>query len=956
MIFYYFIQIKIRSRKKLKKKGEGNMEYRYANKGISKIKAALNKGWVIANHILVSFHVAFISSVLSIPGFVLSRGEVLKFMFTSKETIISLIFWYITFHTGIAIHEMGHYLVAVRLSALHTDLLSYPQKKMAQPIFKRIFFYIAIFIKIPFGRLKGVTKTGLEYHPDAPYNLAVSAAGPAASKKLALITLPIAIILLIIGLILDVRLAVYVSRLFLGFGLVGLLDFLFADPGKYREFMARETAAAKVAQKTEVLIKEKDKTWKDKVKQVKELMVNTRMQRVILKGRREVRVPWEFRNCGMGGRHTEKEFPESNISLQESMFVPLSVSDYEEAQEMTITLQTRLKEIIENSEGCAVKGIGTEGGIAGYIKKEPGDILPVQRLWRMQKQAIKDCGYIPGKDVVIALDPAASELENAYRKTTGVKDEIGTYEAWRDENQPVLSRDELFEIYRKAIEDDDLPIVSIEDGFAEDDDAGWKLIMEKLGDKIHVIGDDNITTKDSSIEEKAEKGLINTALIKLNQIGSVTEGVLAILTAIGKNLEVVISHRSKSPIEDFEAQVALAANSLGLKAGGGSNSERLCKYESVVRVMREIHRKLAIGEEIKVDPRKEALVKTLTDNLSITEIVTREVSTNTGIPTVGVEVKVGIKGSKKCSKLFTFGGATPLGTSAGTDEAIHLIDSIIPANSPVAKRYPDLFELQKIDKTYRFKKHVSDEIVASKKDDELSESWRRAKRFKGKGCLNAVDNVDKLISKALLGKRIPELGEVMELDRMLLELEKNLAIERGTLSPDAPKDEQIKVMQRKGNLGMNAILSVSLALARLKGTMEGKVLWEVIRDQMATTMSKTIVANGGIKLFDSLKESLISYRKRMARFEKSVKEGKQGDEVKLSIEQEATITDELNQIIERLRAEGREEGQELWEIIKEELTFGELSIGLQIVNENKDNDVKLYQLLREQLPVYVTEE
>jgi len=834
------------------------------SKGVCKIRVALNKGWVIANHILVSFHVAFIASVLSIPGFVQNKAEVLKFMFVSQETIISLVFWYLTFHTAIALHEMGHYLTAVRLNALSSALLPDAQKKIAQPIFKRFLWYLAIFVKIPFGKLKGVTRTGLEYHPDAPYNLAVAAAGPRASQKLAIIALPIAVILLSLGLILDVRLSVYVGRLFLGFGLVGLLDFLFADPGKYREFKERETAAVKSTQKTEILIKNGAKTWKDRVKQVKEMMIHTRMQRVLLKGRREVRVPWEFRNCGMGGRHTEKEFPESNISLQESMFIPLSVSDYEEAQEMTITLQTRLKEIIENSEGCSVKGIGTEGGIAGYIKKEPGDILPVQRLWRMQKQAIRDCGYIPGEDVVIALDPAASELENAYRKTTGVKDEIGIYEAWRDESHPVLSRDELFEIYRKAIEDDDLPIVSIEDGFAEDDDDGWRLIMEKLGDKIHIVGDDNITTKDSSIEEKAEKGLINTALIKLNQIGSVTEGVLAILTTIGRNLEVVVSHRSKSPIEDFEAQVALAANSLGLKAGGGSNSERLCKYESVVRVMREIHRKLAIGEEVEVNPNKEALVKTLTDNLSITEIVTREVSTNTGIPTVGVEVKVGIDGSKKCSKLFTFGGATPLGTSAGTDEAIHLIDSIIPAGSPIAKRFSDLFVLQEVDKTYRFRREVDDKTITTKNDKELSELWRRAKRFKGKGCLNAVDNVDKLISKVLLGKRISELGEVVELDRMLLELEKNLAIERGTLSPDASKDEEIKVMQRKGNLGMNAILSVSLALARLKGNMEGKALWEVIRDQMATTMSKTIAVNGGggIKLLDSLKESLISHRKR----------------------------------------------------------------------------------------------
>ena len=681
-------------------------------------------------------------------------------------------------------------------------------------------------------------------------------------------------------------------------------------------------------------------------------MIHTRMQGIILKGRREVRVPWEFRNCGMGGRHTEKEFPESNISFQESMFIPLSAKDYEEAQEMTVALQTRLKEIIENSEGCAVKGIGTEGGIAAYIQKDADDILPVQRLWRMQKQAIKDCGYIPGKDVLMALDPAASELENAYKETTGAKDEIGMYEAWRDDKQLVLSREELFEIYRKAIEEDDLPIVSIEDGFAEDDDDGWELLMEKLGDRIHIVGDDNITTKDSSIEEKADRGLINTALIKLNQIGTVTEGTLALLTAIGKNLEIIVSHRSKSPLEDFEGQVALAANSLGLKAGGGSNSERLYKYESVTKVLREMHQKLTKEKIEEMRPSEKLAVQTFTENLAITEIIGREASTNTGIPTVAVEVKAGIGRSGDYCKLLTFEGATPLGTSAGSDEAIHLIDSIIPANSPVAKKYPELFALQKLDRTYRFKKGIDDKAIASKKDKELSELWRRANRYRGKGCLNAVDNVMNIISTAFIGTKITEFGEVIELDRALMKIEEKLAIERGILSPDASKDEKIKIMQRKGNLGMNAILSMSLALARLKGALRGQKLWEVIREQMAITMSKTIEANGGIELLDKLKERMISYRRKLVQFKESEKERGQGEVIELSSEEEANIKRGVEQVIDRIKNAQKESKEALWKIIKKELVLGELSMGLQIVNERKPKDVKLYQLLREQLPVY----
>ncbi len=931
------------------------MVYTGERDSVNKSRAALSKGWVIANHILVSFHVAFISSVLSVPGYVQNKAEVLRFMFVSHETIISLLFWYVTFHIGVAWHEMGHYVSAIRLSALNTALLGNAQKNINKPFWIRIFWYLWILILIPFGKVKGVRKTGLEYHPDAPYNLAVSAAGPAASQKMAMIAFPAAIVLLTTGLMLDVSIAVYLGRLFLGLGAVGLFDFLFADPGKFREFKLREMDAAKAAKKIEVLTTENSEGWGDRVKKVKNMMIQTRMQRVVTRRKKEILVPWEFRNCGMGGRHTEKEFPESNISLQESMFIPLSVHSHEEAQEMTVNLQTRLKEIIENSEGCTMKGIGTEGGIAAYIGKEEGDILPVQRLWRMQKQAIVDCGYIPGKDVVMALDPAASELENAYKISTGVMEEIGTYEAWRDENEPVLSRDDLLEIYRKAIEDDGLPIVSIEDGFAEDDDEGWKLIMEKLGDKIHIIGDDNVTTKDSSIEEKADERLINTVLIKLNQIGTITEGVLALLTAIGKNLEIVVSHRSKSPIEDFEAHVALAANSLGLKAGGGSNSERLHKYESIVKVIKEVMQRRK-KRSVTKDKMEDSSVRKFIDNTVITEIVAHEASTNAGIPTVGVEVKVGIEGSDTYFKLFSFEGSTPLGTSAGTDEAIHLIDSIIQADSPVAKKFPDLFVLNKTDKTYRFKKEVDDEKVIAKNDKQLSGLWQRVKRYRGKGCLNAVDNVLNIIAQAFVGRKIFEIGEVVDIDKKLLDLEKQLAYERGVLTSRVSEEEEIMVMQRKGNLGMNAILSVSLALARLKGSAEGMALWEVIRQQITTTISKTIAANGGIQLFDVLKEDIISHRKRAIMLEKQTKKGLTNEAIGLTREEEVSIINGVNEMIERLKQAESEKALDLWKIIEKELTFHELSMGLRKVNEEKRKNVKLYQLLREQLPVYNTEQ
>ncbi|MEO0228112.1 MAG: hypothetical protein ABIL70_08715, partial [candidate division WOR-3 bacterium] len=167
---------------------------------INILKQKLHSGWVIANHILVSFHVAFISSVLCIPKG-LQGKEVLGFVFTSVDTIISALFWFISFHTGIAIHEMGHYLRAVKLNALNENILPAAQKRYKSPGLSKLFWYLEMFIKIPYGKFTGVKKEGLTYYPEAPFNLSVAAAGPEISGNMALVMLPIAVILLAIGLI-----------------------------------------------------------------------------------------------------------------------------------------------------------------------------------------------------------------------------------------------------------------------------------------------------------------------------------------------------------------------------------------------------------------------------------------------------------------------------------------------------------------------------------------------------------------------------------------------------------------------------------------------------------------------------------------------------------------------------------------------------------------------------------
>ena len=824
----------------------------------------LERGWVIANHKLVSFHAAFVSSVLNLPETVEGKLETLKFMFLSMETVVSIAILYLSWHIGIAIHEMGHYLTAAKLAALNKDSQESADAIVNKDFLSRAGWYAKMFITIPSGRFEGVKKEEGNYAPDAPYNLAVAASGPVWSSYLAATGLPIAIICLLAGLIFGSEITIYISRFFLAPGIVGLLDRFLADRGKLREFNIREKTAQQRADRAAQTVAEQG--WLYKVKEVKEMMLKTRMQTVKLQDGTEVKAPWQFRNCAMGGRHTEKEYPESNISMQESMFMPLSAKTYEEAQEMTVKLQYRLKEIIESAPGAKVMGIGLEGGLAPYIDKEQGDRVPEQRMWRMMKQTILDCEYTPGVDVAIALDPAASELENAYRNETGKIDAVGMYRFWRDKNKLDMSRDEVMELYTEAMENE-IPVLSIEDGFGERDHQGWKLLMngdkdrriQGLGEKIFIIGDDLVTTKDENIEKCARDGEINATLIKANQIGTLSETVIAMLTSLAYGAELVISHRSKSPNDPFEAEIATAMNALGIKAGGGANTERLQKYGRVMEIMalaQASQREITQKEREEIEENVKELVRILTGKddvaimpdaaeIDITSLLMRmlaietvsgtEEATNAGIPSAAATLFLGKTGT------IRFKGSTPLGTSAGVDEAIHYVDSIIRPGK-ITEKHLELFE-DAGDGTYRFKKNLEFADIQAQNDDELLALWRKTKRYAGMGCMDAVEHIETILAKAFTGRRLSQLGGLLEADKELLKLESEQAIAAGILGQEASSEEKIRIMQRKGVLGMNAILSLSLALGRAIAASRGKELWQLIREMARDTMAKFVVAN-----------------------------------------------------------------------------------------------------------------
>ena len=767
--------------------------------------ARLDRGWIIANHKLVSFHAAFLTSLLSIPPVVGSRLNVLREMFGSKEVVISAVIWCIAWHTNIAIHEMGHYLTAVRTNNLRPELAGPAGEKLKRGFFGRMMWYGEMFLKIPFGKFVGVHKEAGSFHPSVKtQNLAVSAAGPQASKVLSGFTFLPGIVLILYGMIQPLPASVYVGRLLFTVGAVALLDFLLSDPGKYKAFHARQAEAA--ARAAEVRAAEPARAADARVVNPSELRRKLRLHRLQelqLPDGRIVFAPWEFRNSIQGGRHTEDMG--GNLSFQELMFLPLTAKDYIEAQRMTNMLQSRAIQIIQDTEGLNFVGIGLEGGIVGSYAKEEQDFLPEERALRVAVQAIEECGFVPDRDVCIALDPASSELSNAYREKTGEKDSIGQYLFWRAEDPKVLSTDEMVELYTRWVKK--YPIVSLEDPFAEDDYEGWKKLMAALDQEILIIGDDLVTTKDTTIQRCAEQGLINTALIKANQIGSLSETLLATRTAKDKGLALVVSHRSKSPNEVMEADISFAVGALGLKCGGGANTERLVKYGRVVELMEMAKKGVRITRKLDQD-------------LIIADISAHEEPTNAGVPTVGVVVRLdnGVK----------FSAATPLGVSAGTDEAIHLVDSIIEAG-PLTRKFPNYFTYKEKEKTYRFIPDVKADVI-TKESRELADLWIRAKRYGGKGCLNAVANVTEVVAPRFLGQRISSLGSLADIDRELLLMELDLAIKRGKISPNASPDEKIAIMQRKANLGMNAVLSLSLALGRLLAARDGRELPEILRD------------------------------------------------------------------------------------------------------------------------------
>ncbi|MBU1851124.1 MAG: phosphopyruvate hydratase [Candidatus Omnitrophica bacterium] len=267
-------------------------------------------------------------------------------------------------------------------------------------------------------------------------------------------------------------------------------------------------------------------------------------------------LPIPMLNILNGGAHAD-----NNVDIQEFMIMPTGASSFKEALRMASEVFHNLKNIL-HAKGLATS-VGDEGGFAPSLRSNEEAVEVIL-------EAIDAAGYKSGGDIKIALDPASSEF---------FKD--GKY-VLEDEANPKKTPAEMVDFYADWVEK--YPIVSIEDGMAEDDWEGWKINTEKLGNKIQIVGDDLFVTNTERLKEGIEKGIANSILIKVNQIGTLTETLAAIKMAQDAGYTAVISHRSGETEDTTIAHLAIATSVGQIKTGSTSRTDRVCKYNELLRI------------------------------------------------------------------------------------------------------------------------------------------------------------------------------------------------------------------------------------------------------------------------------------------------------------------------------------------------------------------------------------
>ena len=277
-------------------------------------------------------------------------------------------------------------------------------------------------------------------------------------------------------------------------------------------------------------------------------------------------LPTPMMNIMNGGKHAD-----STLSVQEFMIMPVGATTFTECLRMCCEIYHNLKKVL-NAKGLAT-GVGDEGGFAPNVKDEDEALALIM-------EAIEKAGYKPGEEVCLALDVAATEMYDEAKKIG----EEGKYHFWKI--WVTKTCEEMIEFYEYLV--NRYPIISIEDGLAEEDWDGWKLLTDRLGDKNQLVGDDLFVTNPKRLQKGIDLKTSNSILIKLNQIGTLTETLDAIELAKKNGYTAVVSHRSGETEDTTLADVAVATNAGQIKTGAPCRTDRVAKYNRLLNIENDL--------------------------------------------------------------------------------------------------------------------------------------------------------------------------------------------------------------------------------------------------------------------------------------------------------------------------------------------------------------------------------
>ena len=271
-------------------------------------------------------------------------------------------------------------------------------------------------------------------------------------------------------------------------------------------------------------------------------------------------LPLPMMNVLNGGSHAD-----NNVDLQEFMIMPVGAHTFAEALRMGAEIFHHLKAVLQDRNYNTA--VGDEGGFAPDLRSN-------EEALQVLIEGIERAKYIPGDEVLLALDPASSEF---------YKDGVYRLEA---EAKPDKSPDEMVDFYAKLV--DKYPIISIEDGMAEDDWEGWKLLTQAIGEKVQLVGDDLFVTNTERLQLGIDRSIGNSILIKVNQIGTLTETLDAIELAKRFNYTAVVSHRSGETEDTTIADIVVGVNAGQIKTGSLCRTDRICKYNQLLRIEEQL--------------------------------------------------------------------------------------------------------------------------------------------------------------------------------------------------------------------------------------------------------------------------------------------------------------------------------------------------------------------------------